>query len=460
MNGKSISTYVPSDRLPPQNVPLEREVLSACMLPDCDLDAVLDTVTPEDFYRSAHQEIFAAVARLHARKEPVDLMTVVEDLTRAGSELKLPDLLEIAEAAPHAASAPYHAEIVRQKAVSRAVIDLAKAIMSAGYSETYSCDELVAQLQAGVSNLLTTGAGVDFADTKELLDECFAEQAARDAGEGLKIYSGLPEIDNLIGGFQGGQLVVIGARTSHGKSALSMQIFDNVASEQNKHALMFSLEISYRKLMSRIWPSRARVSRTRYDRLQLTEEDQRRLDASLPKIRGGNFFADKQFVRGVESVVSAVRRHNAKNPGLLGAVFIDYLQLMVAEDGPHRANKPRHEILSEITRRLKLLAEEVNVPIFVAAQVNREAEKSTAGLPELHHLKDSGSIEMDADIVILIHRWDRNDPNDRPGIADLNVAKNRDGETGRVEVRWKKWCTRFVSMNEPENFDPSSDSPF
>ncbi|WZP01227.1 DnaB-like helicase C-terminal domain-containing protein (plasmid) [Isosphaeraceae bacterium EP7] len=462
MNQLAIPTHVSNDKLPPQSIETEINILGACMLLGCDHVAVMNAIRPQDFYRGVHQEIFAAIKALYDRREPIDPLTVHEFLVKAGSSVSLNELNGIVNQTPHVSSAVRHAAIVHQYAVSREVLRVAEQIRADVYSERFSSDEAVARLQLEATRLSSSGTGAKFATTRDMLDAFYSRQAARSAGKALKVYTGLRELDDIIGGFEAGQLIVIGARTSNGKSALCSQIMDHVGTDQGLHVLMFSLEVTWEALMDRILPSRARVSRTNLERQRLTADENRRLlDADQEIGAHNNFFTDTTLIRTPESVVAAVRGHNAQHPGRIGAVIVDYVQLMVPDEGSiQRASKQRHEYIADITRRLKLLAEEIKVPVIIAAQVNRDSEKSGDGRPKLHHLRESGSLEMDANIVILIHRPEVADPEDMPGIAELNVAKNRDGETGTVQVRWKKWCTRFVPMEEPDDFDPYRSSPF
>jgi replicative DNA helicase len=447
------------DTLPPQNLAIEKEVLGACMMFDCDLDVVMSILKPGDFYRNTHQVIFGAIRDLWARKSPVDVSLVGEELLRKGHDEEeaygIDALNRLVGSAPFALNAPHHACIIKDKATAREMIILCGEHAARAYEQNTASDDMVESLLRDSAKLAESGTRSRLVTGPEMVESFYARLAARHEKGDPLVKTGIPDLDDLIGGFEGGQLVIIAARTAMGKTSLATQIAENVAVDQGKGCIFFSLEMTQQELEDRIFGSMAQVDHYRIKNpARLNEEDQERLRAAATRIQESPLCADDTFVRGPAAIAAAARQYKAKNNGNLGAIVVDYLQLMTRDIDDKRASDRRHEYLAEITRHLKMTAKELNIPVIALAQLNRESEsdKSNGYRPKLSSIRECGAIEQDANIVIFIHRPDKYDPDDKPGLAEIIVEKNRGGPIGSVDVQWKPEYTRFVPMPDRSPF--------
>jgi replicative DNA helicase len=453
-NGRLHPDPIDSIRLPPHNIEAERGAIGSMLLDNSTIDSVLEHCGQADFFRAAHVTIVAAIARLHERGEPVDAITLADELTRyehfedVGGH---PALADILEATPHAVNAAYYARIVRQKAVARELIEAARLTIYECYSDNYSADELSESSERRFFEVSDAGAPSDAIFLAESVAEASAAIRRRADGEFDGVGSGFDDLDDLTGGFRPGSLTIVAARPSAGKSALALNICEHAALGQCITPLLFSLEMGRAELGERLIQSRSRVDGHRLRRPDLlSRQEWACVHAAERELSAAAFLIDDHGQRNLAQIAAVGRR--AKSRHNVGLVVVDYLQLIDAGTGADRES--RQEQVARISRRLKGIARELNLPVIALSQLNRLVEQREDHRPRLSDLRDSGAIEADADLVILLHRPDYYDPQDQPGMAEAIVAKNRNGPTGAVRLVFLKHLARFESAAPDVNFGP------
>lgn len=446
-------------RLPPQNLEAERGVIGGILLDNAVLHEIAAILKPDDFYRDTHQILFRRILGLYAESKAVDAITLVEELERQGEFARVGGhdaMAEILDNVFIACNAGFYAKIVKDKARLRTIITAATQMMRDAYSNERSADDVLEGAERIIFELSSQTAGTNVESYAEILPRVLEAIEKRQGGEVVGIESGFPDLDYLTGGFRDGQLIILAARPSHGKSALSANVVEHAASFQKKSALFVSLEMSRESLVERSLSARSRVDSHRIRTgFTLSARDLGQIGEADRELRGVPVFIDDTPAQSMLQIISTARRIKMRHG--LGMVVVDYLQLI---NGAGEGDS-RQEQVGAISRRLKAMARELQVPVLALSQLNRECEKREDKRPVLSDLKDSGSIEQDADIVILLHRPDRYDPNDQPGIAILDVAKNREGATGACKLVFRKELTRFESLDTrhgdppPEAFGPA-----
>lgn len=433
-----------SDRLPPQNLEAETGLLGSLLLDQAMIDDVVSIVRREDFYRDIHQDIWQAIVDLYCDGKRVDALTVVENLTGKGVFAKIGDgaLSDILESVPHSANAKYYAEIVREKASMRAAIETANAILQDAYSNECTSTQVLQRAEKAMFKIATRQVAGNLRPMSEIMPgvmDSIEKRKVNRSANGL--LSGFPDLDFLTGGFLPGQLVIIGARPSHGKSAIAWAIADHAAVNLKQPALFASLEMSGESLAERALSARSEVDghkiRTAYT---LLPKDVERINAAYLTLQAAPIWIDDSPSQSMLQALSTARRVKMRS-GLAVYIF-DYAQL-AAPDDPRES---RQEQVAAISRRLKAMARELEIPVIGLSQLNRQVETRPDHQPVLADLRESGGLEQDADIVILMHRPERYDPNDQPGIAIADVAKNRNGATGIAKLVFRKNITKFESL--------------
>lgn len=445
-NGQAAGTLRWADRLPPQNLEAELGVLGMALMDGSTVGDITERLSVADFYRDTHQLIFKAIIDLHVDSKPVDFTTVANELVRrnefdrvGGNEM----LLRLAEGAPVAANAAYYADIIREKSVKRTIIEAATQLLRDGYSDEFTAAEALQRAERTIFDLSMhqTSAG-NVRSVGEILPVVMDAIQRRKGGEVTGISSGFPDLDFITGGFQAGQLVVLAARPSHGKSALAWSIAEHAAVDLKRPALFASLEMTGESLTERALSARSRIDghklRTGY---ALVPRDFDKLEEVVAELSPAPIFIDDTPGQTMLHAMSTARRAKLRHG--LGLYVFDYAQLGESEDG---SGESRQEQVAAISRRLKAIARELEVPVIALSQLNRECEKRPDHQPLLSDLRESGAIEQDADIVILLNRPERYDANDQPGIAIVDVAKNRNGATGRVKLHFARSFVRFDSL--------------
>ena len=429
----------------PHDLDAERAVLGALLLDKEAIFRVLDIINPEDFYQPAHGDIFAAAVDLAGKRKPIDLLTLVAELRSrkkledAGGEVFLAGLVE---ATPTAAHAFDYAQIVRQKATLRRLIRAGQAITGLGFEEA---EELPVTLEAAekelfrVSGEFTPGG---FVHLKELLTATFEQISELNAadGETRGLPTGWPSLDRLLSGLQEGDLVILAARPSMGKTALALNLALNAAKTGEKNVAFFSMEMAKEQLVTRLFASSLEVDSHALRSGNLSPEDFERMGEVIDGLSRANIFIDDGADCAAVDLRAKARRLQMESG--LDLIIIDYLQLI-------RGGKPENRVqeISEITRSLKALARELRVPIVALSQLSRAVEQRPTRIPQLSDLRESGSIEQDADVVMMLYREEMYDEDsDRKGLADIFVRKHRNGPTGHVELAFNKSKQLFSEL--------------
>lgn len=435
------------DRTPPQDLNAEQSVLGGMMISKDAIADVVEQVRGSDFYKPAHEAIYDAVLDLYGRGEPADAVTVADELTKRGDINRIGGvayLHTLISMVPTAANAGYYARIVRERAVLRRLVEAGTRIVQIGYAtDGGDVDELVNNAQAEVYAVSERRSTEDYHRLGEVIDGTLNEiEAAGNRGEGMiGVPTGFADLDRLTNGMHPGQMIVIAARPAIGKSTLALD-FARAASIRNHQAsVVFSLEMSRSEITMRLLSAEARVPLQKLRTGQMGDEDWQKLAAIQGKLAEAPLFIDDSPNMSLMEIRAKCRRLKQKHD--LKLVLIDYLQLMTSG----KRVESRQQEVSEFSRALKLLAKELEVPVIALSQLNRGPEQRTDKKPQMSDLRESGSIEQDADMVILLHRedaYERESP--RAGEADLIVAKHRNGPTDTITVAFQGHYSRFVDM--------------
>jgi replicative DNA helicase len=438
------------DRVPPQDLHAEQSVLGSMLI---NKDAIADcpeAVKAHDFYRPAHELIFDAVLDLFGRGEPADAITVADelgkrgDLTRVGGQAYLHQLIQ---SVPTAANAGYYAEIVHERAVLRRLVEAGTRIVQMGYAQGEGdIDDIVNRAQAEVYSVAEKRGGEDYNVLGDLLNETMEEIEAASGriDDLIGVPTGFIELDQLTNGLHPGQMIVVAARPAVGKSTLGIDIARAAAIKHNMAAAVFSLEMSRTEITMRILSAEATIQLQDLRKGLKNQEQWTKLARIMGKISNAPLFIDDSPNMSLMEIRAKCRR--LKQQHNLRLVVIDYLQLMTSG----KKVESRQQEVAEFSRALKLLAKELEVPVIAISQLNRGPEQRTDKRPQMSDLRESGSIEQDADVVILLHR-DRSDP-ERDGEADIIVAKHRNGPTKDIVLAFQGHYSRFNNMARDGGF--------
>lgn len=437
-------------RVPPQAIDAEQAVLGGLMLVPRAWDEIADVLTEADFYHRAHQLIFRSIKSLHDKGQPHDFVTMGEFFESNGlaDEVSISYLIDLDRNTPSAANIRAYADIVADKARLRQVIDVGTGLVNAGFQpEGRGSVEIIGQAQTQIAGLLNSQP-CELESVIPVMQRVFdrlLERERRGAGiDGLP--TGLADLDALLNGLKGGQLILLAARPKAGKTTLAQNIAEHVALDCGKAVAVFSFEMQPEELGDRMLSSLGNVDAGRVRRGELDDMDWSQVQAAMVRLRSAQIYVSRPRVARVEHVVAQVRRQHAKKP--LGLVVIDYLQLMQTS-GDNRA-----QAIGDITRALKMMAGELNVPVLLLSQLNRDLEKRDDKRPRPADLRDSGSIEQDADAVIFIYRDEVYDKASRyAGTAEIIVALQRNGPSDTVRVQYRP--DRFRFENLPHDWEPA-----
>jgi replicative DNA helicase len=445
----------PADRLPPQNLEAEQGVIGSILLDNEVLHDIIPVLKANHFYRDTHQILYRTIRDLYDQAKALDSITLEEELRRRG-ELErvggVETILEILDSVPHSANARYYAQIVREKAIARELIESANEILREGYSNSLSAEDLLASAEQRIFAIAEDQVAGDTIELKDVIADAMARIDMRVAAKHpiTGVSTGFLDLDEITGGFQGAQLVILAARPSMGKTAAALNICENVAVEQKTSVLFVSLEMGQLELAERLLCSRSRVDGHKLKTGKgLSHGDMIQLSRGYEELRAGApLIIDDTPSRNMLQITANSRRLRLRHK--IGMIVVDYIQLIDSEE----SRDSRQEQIAKISRRLKTLARELDVPVIALSQLNRAVENREDRRPRMADLRESGAIEQDADLVLLLHRPEYYDPNDQPGIAELIIAKNRNGATGTVKFSFRKNCMRFENLaNVAEPFD-------
>ncbi|WP_437186614.1 replicative DNA helicase [Planctomicrobium sp. SH668] len=429
-------------KIPPQDLEAEKSVLGSILFSSEAFDEVIHHLQSDCFYADAHRRIFKCVHNMYERgMRAIDVVTLAHELKKQGDLDEIGGaayLNEIMGAVPHAAHADYYARIVRDKWMQRSLIEACTESLKEAYHGSDEVSEILAKAERRIFSIVENQENFSSIAIDDILDVTFQRIFERmdmeDTVSGLP--TGFHGLDEYTSGFQPTELIVLAARPSMGKTALVCN-FTLAVAKANKGCLLFSLEQSKMELAERLLCIHAKISGHKLRKGELDEYDQNTLMEGANEMRAMPIFIDDVAGRTMSQIAAISRR--LKRRSQLDIVIIDYLQLIEAED----KQMPREQQIASITRRLKFLAKDLHIPVIALAQLNRGLEQREDKRPKLSDLRESGAIEQDADIVMFLHRPEAYDPQDRPGEADLIVAKNRSGPVGTVELVWLRDMLRF-----------------
>jgi replicative DNA helicase len=444
--------------LPPQNLEAEQGVLGSVLIDPSTLHEAVQVLRASDFFRDIHGVIWTAIVELYDQGLPVDVVTVSEELSRANKLESVGGfnaVASFAESVPHTVNALYWAQIVRQKSLARRLIMAGEETLKESYSNNHSAEELLSRAERRLFEIAMDQGRATARDGAALAKAAWDRMERRHAGEVTGIRTGFPVLDRLTEGLRPAALYILAARPSQGKTSLAMNVCETVVFKQGGAALFISLEMDYEELSDRLLSSQSGVSakKIKTPRL-LSQEETKSLEQAYEQISGCRLIVEDDPRRSMSQIAASTRFHRAKND--IALVVIDYLSLI---DGQARKGESRQEEVARVSRQLKALAREVKLPLLVLHQLNRNSENREDRRPRLADLRESGQIEQDADVVMLLHRPDFYDKDDRPGQADVLVAKNRTGATGPVRLAFIDELTRFgtLATNYPEPDDEWSE---
>jgi len=435
-------------RIPPQNLDAEQCVLGSILIEDGALVKVIEILKPDDFYKESHSVIYSTMVDLFDRNEPQDLITVHNDLARRGrleSAGGAIYLAELTETVPVASNVDYYARIVRDKAVLRKLIKKSSEIATMCYEEAGDIDDILESAESAIFELSQSKITQAFNPLKDVLKASI--HRVEELYEKKELITGIPsgfsELDKLTAGFQPSDLIIIAGRPSMGKTAFALNIAQHAAVEHDVPTAIFSLEMSKEQLALRMLCSEAMVDAHKVRTGFLGKEDWPRLITAAGNLSQAPIFIDDTPALSVLEMRAKARR--LKSDRNIGLIIVDYLQLMQGRAGTER----REQEISEISRSLKAMAKELNVPVLALSQLNRKVEDRPNKRPQMSDLRESGAIEQDADVIAFIYRdevYNRDEDNPRRGKAEIIVAKQRNGPTGTVMLAFVGKFSSFGNL--------------
>lgn len=439
------------DRVPPQNVEAEQSVLGALMIEREAISKVSEFLKAADFYREAHRVIFDTIQQLNARNDAVDMITITENL-RKDNKLEaaggISYIASLANSVPTAANVVYHARIVEEKALLRNLINSATEIAGMGYQANEEVDMILDKAEKMILDVSNRKVGQEFSPISKIVLDAFTkiEQLYASKGGLTGLSSGFKDLDRLTAGLQPSDLILIAARPSMGKTAFVLNIAQSVAIRDKQPVAFFSLEMSKEQLVQRMLCAEAMIDASRLRIGQLEDKDWTSLIRAADRLSAAPIYIDDTAGINVVELRAKARRLQIEHG--LKLIIIDYLQLMQGSSGGKSEN--RQQEISEISRFLKSLARELGVPVIALSQLSRGVESRTIKKPMLSDLRESGSLEQDADIVAFLYRDDYYNPDsERKNITEIIIAKHRNGPVDSVELFFHKQFTKFSDLAKP-----------
>ena len=432
-------------KIPPNDTLAEQAVLGSMLV---DKKAVIESIEllkAEDFYREDHKEIYTSMLDIYGRGEPIDFLTVKESLKsrgmleKVGSETYLSKLID---SVPTTSNIESYVRIVEEKSTLRSLISAANDVIAYGYAETEEVDRIIEMTEKRIFDVLQNRNTRGYASIKDVLVDAFdvIEKLYKSKSNVAGIESGFKDLDMKTSGLNNSDLIIVAARPAMGKSAFALNIATSVATKQGVPVMLFSLEMSKEQLVNRILWSEAEIDSMKVRTGKLDSQDWVKLGKASGNLAEVPIYIDD--TPGLSSAELRAKCRKAKLEKNIGLVVIDYLQLMESKG----RNESRQQEISEISRSLKILAKELNIPVIALSQLSRTPEQRADHRPILSDLRESGSIEQDADIVMFLYRDDYYNPEtEKKNLAEIIISKNRQGATGTVELAWIPQYTKFVN---------------
>ena len=437
-------------KIPPNDIEAEQAVLGS-MLTDKDaVIAAIEVLKPEDFYREDNKTIYTAVLSLYNRAEPIDIITLKSELTSMGkfdSIGGLEYLAELPEKVPTTANVDKYIKIVEEKSILRNLIKTANEIITLGYDPTEDVENIMDGAEKKIFDIMQSKNQKGYTPIKDVLIETFAqlEQLYNQKQHITGVPTGFADLDYKTAGFHGSDLILVAARPAMGKSAFALNIATNAAVRAKVPVAIFSLEMSKEQMVNRILCSEAMVDSNKVRTGKLDEQDWAKLASALGPLSEAEIYIDD--TPGISVMEIRAKCRKLKLEKGLGMVVIDYLQLITASS--NRRGGSREQEIAEISRSLKILAKELDIPVIALSQLSRAPEQRPDHRPMLSDLRESGSIEQDADKVIFLYRDDYyNEDSEKKNIAEIIMAKHRAGSTGTIELLWLGNYTKFVNIDK------------
>lgn len=439
-------------KLPPQNPQAETSLVGSLLLDKDAIIKVADIVHAKDFYIEKNGLIFDAVVKLFEKREPVDVVTLSEELEKQGLLKEIGGagyIAEIVNSVPSAAHVAQYGQIVAHKATLRRLIEAASEINTLAYDEDQQLDSLLDKAEQTLFDVSQKHLRQNFVSIKDVLAESFdrLDSLHKDKGSLRGIPTGFKGIDNILAGLQKSDLIILAARPSMGKTSLALNIAQNVATKEGVPVGIFSLEMSKEQLIDRLLASEAGIDSWKLRTGNLEDKDFEKINKAMGVLAEAPLYIDDSAMANVMEIRTKARRLQSEHD--LGLIVIDYLQLM---SGRSSNFENRVQEISEISRGLKGLARELNIPVIALSQLSRSVEQRSPKIPQLSDLRESGSIEQDADVVMFIYREDYYDKDtEKKNIADILIKKHRNGPTGEVELFFQPDLTLFRSISRSPN---------
>lgn len=453
---RQIGTSLPAEfsllegRLPPHSIEAEQAVLGGLLFSPDAFNKIAELVRPADFYRGSHKHIFEAMTALYNQGEPIDIVTTAEmlndkeHLDDAGGRSYI---MELAMSVATVENITYYSKIIRNKALLRALITAGNQIAGSGYEVT-SAEQAIDEAQQAVFKIAQQGMPNDLIHIKDILPDSWEQIEERCSNKGslMGVSTGFYDLDNYLSGLQKSDLIILAARPSMGKTAFCLNIATHVALREHKPVLIFSLEMGKEQLVLRMLCSEAEIDAQKIRTGEIVEQDFPKLTHAMGSLGDAPIYIDDTPGLTVMEMRAKARKILMDTKGDLGLVVIDYLQLMQGSAGASGNDSNRTQEISAISRGLKGLSRELKVPVMALSQLSRAVESRQDKRPMLSDLRESGSIEQDADLVMFIYRDEYyNKESDRPGTADIIIAKQRNGPVGDVSLLFRNNITRFLN---------------
>ncbi len=451
-----------ASRIPPQNLEAEQSVLGSILLDNEALLKVLEILSPEDFYREAHRKIFLAMIEMFEKGEAIDIISLKDHL-QMKKELDsvggISYISSLAAAVPTAANVKHHARIIREKALMRGLVHAATEVIEMVYDGGLPADEMVDEAEKVIFEISDKRTTTTFSMMKDIIKDSF--QMIENLYDSKRAVTGVPsgyrDLDEITTGFQRGDLIIIGGRPSMGKTTFALNIAQHVAIELGEPVAIFSLEMSKRSLAVRMLCAEAMVDANKVRKGFISKEDWHKLTTAAGRLAESPIYIDDTSYLSVLEMRAKARRLKLEK-GSLSLIIVDYLQLMKGRGNYER----REQEISDISRSLKALAKELEVPVLALSQLNRAVEHRQDKKPSLADLRESGAIEQDADVILFLYREEvydkeKKDPSKR-GKAEVIIAKQRNGPTGEIPLTFLSSCTRFVDYTNEIIYEDAEDA--